>query len=122
MSHRRALIIVDNVPPEPIRAAPHDVARCAVHVHDVAVKTCSVNRPVQHNLGGIAADEYMAHIRLQRQAEVDIVLEYGCELGAISDGAPVVRDEYRLRGIKAIIASIFPELNRLSRDGITSSG
>ena len=43
MSHRRALIIVDNVPPEPIRAAPHDVARCAVHVHDLAVRTCSVN-------------------------------------------------------------------------------
>src|SRR3954452_10042894 len=42
----------------------------------------------------------MAHIRLQRQAEVDIVLEYGRELGAISDGAPVVRDEYRLRGIQ----------------------
>jgi choline dehydrogenase-like flavoprotein len=43
MSHRRALIIVDNVPPEPIRAAPHDVARCTVHVHDLAVRTCSVN-------------------------------------------------------------------------------
>lgn len=43
MSHRRALIIVDNVPPEPIRAAPHDVARCAVHMHDLAVRTCSVN-------------------------------------------------------------------------------
>ena len=43
MSHCRALIIVDNVPPEPIRAAPHDVARCAVHVHDLAVRTCSVN-------------------------------------------------------------------------------
>jgi choline dehydrogenase-like flavoprotein len=43
MSHRRALIIVDNVPPEPIRAAPHDVARCAVHVHDLAVRSCSVN-------------------------------------------------------------------------------
>jgi hypothetical protein len=43
MSHRRALIIVDNVPPEPIGAATHDVARCAVHVHDLAVRTCSVN-------------------------------------------------------------------------------
>jgi hypothetical protein len=43
MSYRRALIIVDNVPPEPIRAAPHDVARCAVHVHGLAVRTCSVN-------------------------------------------------------------------------------
>src|SRR4051794_23265816 len=42
----------------------------------------------------------MAHICLQRQAEVDIVLEYGRELGAISDGSPVVRDEYRLRGIQ----------------------
>src|SRR3954469_11416277 len=42
----------------------------------------------------------MAHICLQRQAEVDIVLEYRPELGAISDGSPVVRDEYRLRGIQ----------------------
>src|SRR3954452_22625287 len=42
----------------------------------------------------------MAHICLQRQAELDIVLEYGRELGAISDGSPVVRDEYRLRGIQ----------------------
>src|SRR4051794_20376407 len=43
LSHHRALIIVDNVPPEPIRAATHDVARCAVHVHELAVRTCSVN-------------------------------------------------------------------------------
>src|SRR3954452_11636100 len=42
----------------------------------------------------------MAHICLQRQAELDIVLEYGRELGAISDGSPVVRDEYRLRGVQ----------------------
>src|SRR5262249_50352495 len=42
----------------------------------------------------------MAHVRLQRQAELDIVLEYGSELGAISDGSPVVRDEYRFRGVQ----------------------
>src|ERR1700709_651033 len=42
----------------------------------------------------------MAHICLQRQAELDIVLEYGCELGSISDGSPVVRDEYGLRGVQ----------------------
>src|SRR5215813_5146572 len=42
----------------------------------------------------------MAHFCLQRQAELDIVLEYGRELGAISDGSPVVSDEYRLRGVQ----------------------
>src|SRR3954462_12978229 len=42
----------------------------------------------------------MAHICLQRQAEIDIVLEYGRERGAISDCSPVVRDEHRLRGIQ----------------------
>jgi hypothetical protein len=120
MSYRRVLIIVDNVPPEPIRTAPHDVAR-AVHVHDLAVRTCSVNWPVQHNLGGVAADEHMAHICLQRQAELDIVLGYGRELGAISDGSPVVLTNTASGAYKAIIASIFPELNRLSRAGITLS-
>src|SRR5262249_4557102 len=42
----------------------------------------------------------MAHICLQRQAELDIVLEDGRELGAISDGSPVICDEYRLRGVQ----------------------
>jgi len=75
----------------------------------------------QHDLGGVAADEHMPHISLQRQAELDIVLEYGRELGAISDGSPVVRENAASGAYKAIIASIFPELNRLSRDGITAS-
>src|SRR5262245_29475120 len=42
----------------------------------------------------------MAHVRLQWQAKLDIALEYGRELGAIRDGSPVVRDEYRLRGVQ----------------------
>src|SRR3954447_25834085 len=42
----------------------------------------------------------MAHICLQRHAELDIVLEHGRELGAVSDGSPVVRDEYRLGGVQ----------------------
>src|SRR5215475_12731968 len=42
----------------------------------------------------------MAHICAQRQAELDVVLEYGRELGTIGDGSPVVRDEYRFRGVQ----------------------
>jgi hypothetical protein len=50
------------------------------------------------------------------------VLGYGGELGAISDSSPVVATNTASGAYKAIIASIFPELNRLSRDGITPSG
>ena len=43
LSHYGALIIVDNVPPDPVRASPHDVARRAMNVHELAVRTCSMN-------------------------------------------------------------------------------
>src|SRR5262249_54367107 len=36
----------------------------------------------------------MARLGLQRQAEAEIALEFGRDLGAISDGSPVVRDEH----------------------------
>src|SRR6516225_6302554 len=36
----------------------------------------------------------MARLGLQRQAEAEIALEFGSDLGAINDGSPVVRDEH----------------------------
>src|SRR5690242_2493115 len=36
----------------------------------------------------------MARLGLQRQAEAEIALEFGSDVGAISDGSPVVRDEH----------------------------
>src|SRR5215510_12062010 len=36
----------------------------------------------------------MARLGLQRQAEAEIALEFGSDLGAISDGSPIVRDEH----------------------------
>src|ERR1043166_6431348 len=36
----------------------------------------------------------MARLGLQRQAEAEIALEFGSDLGAISDGSPAVRDEH----------------------------
>src|SRR5262250_1329480 len=36
----------------------------------------------------------MARLGLQRQAEAEIVLEFGSDLAAISDGSPVVRDDH----------------------------
>src|SRR5262245_43097535 len=39
-------------------------------------------------------NEHMARLGLQRQAEAEIALEFGSDLGAISDGSPVVRDEH----------------------------
>ncbi|MCA6108333.1 GMC family oxidoreductase N-terminal domain-containing protein [Bradyrhizobium cenepequi] len=43
LSHRRPKIIVDQVPPESIRAAAHDVACRASKVHVLAVGTCAIN-------------------------------------------------------------------------------
>ena len=43
LSHRSPLIIVDNVPPEPVRAAAHDIACRAAEVHGLAVRSSSIN-------------------------------------------------------------------------------
>ena len=43
LSHCRPLIIVDNVPPESIRAAAQDIACRASEVHVRAVGTCAIN-------------------------------------------------------------------------------
>jgi hypothetical protein len=43
LSHRRPKIIVDQVPPESIRAAAQDIACRASEVHVLAVGTCAIN-------------------------------------------------------------------------------
>src|SRR5215469_6469091 len=43
LSHCRPLIIVDNVPPEPVRAAADDIACRASEVHGLAVGTFAIN-------------------------------------------------------------------------------
>ena len=43
LSHCRPLIIVDNVPPEPVRAAAHDIACRASEVDGLAVGTLAIN-------------------------------------------------------------------------------
>jgi hypothetical protein len=43
LSHCRPLIIVDQVPPEAIRAAAQDIACRASKVHVLAVGTCAIN-------------------------------------------------------------------------------
>jgi hypothetical protein len=43
LSHCRPLIIVDNVPPEAIRAAAHDIACRASEVNVLAVRTFAIN-------------------------------------------------------------------------------
>src|SRR3954469_5321748 len=91
------LIVVDDVPPESIRAAAHDIACRASKVNILTVGTFAIEGPVHHNLGGVAADEHMAHIGRQRQAEAHIALELGGDLAAISDGSPVFRDEHGFR-------------------------
>jgi hypothetical protein len=43
LSHRRPETIVDQVPPESIRAAARDIACRAFDVHVLAVGTCAIN-------------------------------------------------------------------------------
>jgi hypothetical protein len=69
-------------------------------VNILAVGTFAINGPVHHDLRGVVADEHMAHIGLQRQTEAHIALESGGDLGAISDGSPVLRDEHGFRGVQ----------------------
>lgn len=44
----------------------------------------------------------MARLGLQRQAEAEIALEFGSDLGVISDGSPVFRDEHGPRLVQAL--------------------
>jgi hypothetical protein len=74
------------------------------------------------DLGDIVGDEYMARLGLQRQAEAEIALEFGGDLGVSSDGSPVFRDERGFRSIQPIIALTLPELNRSSSDATMPSG
>src|SRR5438552_16430134 len=53
----------------------------------------------------------MARLGLQRQAEAEIALEFGSDLGAISNGSPVVRDEH---------GSFVPGLHRAYLAGVKS--
>jgi hypothetical protein len=41
----------------------------------------------------------MARLRLQRQAELEIALELGGDLGVISDGSLIFRDEHGLGSV-----------------------
>src|SRR5215470_17163776 len=43
----------------------------------------------------------MARLGLQGQAEFEIALEFGGDLGVISDGSPVFRYEHGVRGVQA---------------------
>src|SRR5690242_14008927 len=101
LSHCRPLIIIDYVPPESIRAAAQDIGRRASAVHVLAVGTCAINSQVHHELGDIVGNEHMARLGLQRQAELEITLEFGGDLSVISDGSSVFRDENGLRGVYA---------------------
>jgi hypothetical protein len=64
-------------------------------LHVLAVGTCAINRPVHHDLGDIAGNKHMARPGLQRQAKPQIALECGRDLGAISNGSPVVTSSTR---------------------------
>src|ERR1043166_7575262 len=66
----------------------------------------------------------MARLGLQRQAEAEIALEFGSDLGAISDGAPVVRDEHGsfVQGLHRADLAGVKSLNQRRDDAFGFSG
>src|SRR5439155_25236447 len=72
----------------------------------------------------IAVNEHMARLGLQRQAEAEIALEFGSDLGAISDGSPVVRDEHGsfVQGLHRADLAGVKSLNQRRDDAFGFSG
>src|SRR5215475_1804636 len=66
----------------------------------------------------------MARLGLQRQAEAEIALEFGSDLGAISDGMPVVRDEHGsfVQGLHRADLAGVKSLNQRRDDAFGFSG
>src|SRR5690242_13934588 len=66
----------------------------------------------------------MARLGLQRQAETEIALEFGSDLGAISDGSPVVRDEHGsfVQGLHRADLAGVKSLNQRRDDAFGFSG
>src|SRR5215470_20412708 len=66
----------------------------------------------------------MARLGLQRQAEAEITLEFGSDLGAISDGSPVVRDEHGsfVQGLHRAELAGVKSLNQRRDDAFGFSG
>src|SRR5215475_1979842 len=66
----------------------------------------------------------MARLGLQRQAEAEIALEFGRDLGVISDGSPVVRDEHGsfVQGLHRADLAGVKSLNQRRDDAFGFSG
>src|SRR6516162_3146317 len=66
----------------------------------------------------------MARLGLERQAEAEIALEFGSDLGAISDGSPVVRDEHGsfVQGLHLADLAGVKSLNQRRDDAFGVSG
>lgn len=99
LPHRRALVIVNNIPPYAIRAAAYNIRCRAAEVRLFAIGAGAVNGPVYNDLGSIAANKNMTHMGHQRYAQLYIAVKPGGELTAVSDHLPVVQDKHSFRGI-----------------------
>src|SRR5215467_11700628 len=66
----------------------------------------------------------MARLGLQRQAEAEIALEFGSDLGAISDRSPVVRDDHGsfVQGLHRAELAGVKSLNQRRDDAFGFSG
>src|SRR5262245_13383121 len=72
----------------------------------------------------IGAISPLTRLGLQRQAEAEIALEFGNDLGAISDGSPVVRDEHGsfVQGLHRADLAGVKSLNQRRDDAFGFSG
>src|SRR5262247_192397 len=66
----------------------------------------------------------MARLGLQRQTEAEIALEFGSDLGAISDGSPVVRNKHGsfVQGLHRADLAGVKSLNQRRDDAFGFSG
>src|SRR5262244_3354333 len=66
----------------------------------------------------------MARLGLQRQAEAEIALEFGSDLGVISDGSPVIRDDHGsfVQGLHRAELAGVKSLNQRRDDAFGFSG
>ena len=70
----------------------------------LAVGAGAIDGPVQHDLGDIAGNGHVAGLGFQWQAEAEVALEFGSDLGGVGDAArPSSRYRTRLPVRKWII-------------------
>src|SRR4051812_38909123 len=85
LSNRRTLIIVDNIPPEPVQAASDDIACRPSRPFRPAVGSFAFHRPSQEDRSGRGGDEHVAGSGGRRPAEAHVAVELGGDFFSVGD-------------------------------------